>query len=93
LTIKDIKKVVYPDFTDEFIAKLFGKDAEVKTEKELIAFIEKSLSEQKHEASLVKLVEEYIQKVRENGINISIPKTMTEEEYKVRVQNLHQRFG
>jgi len=91
--MQDIKKVVYPEFDTAMIEKLFGKDAEVKTEKQLMDFIEKSLAEQKQETLLVKAVEDYIQAVKKESMEVVIPQTMTNEEYKVRVENLHQRFG
>lgn len=91
--MQDIKKVVYPEFDTPMIEKLFGKDAEVKTEKQLMDFIEKSLAEQKQETLLVKAVEDYIQAVKKESMEVTIPHTMTNEEYKVRVENLHQRFG
>jgi trigger factor len=92
-TIQDIKKVSYPEFTTEMIEKLFGKESEVKTEKQLMEFIEKSLAEQKYETLLVKAIEDYIQIVKKDSMEVIIPQTMTNEEYKVRVENLHQRFG
>lgn len=92
-TIQDIKKVVYPEFDTPMLEKLFGKESEVKTEKQLMDFIEKSLAEQKHETLLVKAVEDYIQAVKKESMEVVIPQTMTNEEYKVRVENLHQRFG
>jgi len=92
-TIQDIKKVVYPEFDAAMIEKLFGKESEVKTEKQLMEFIEKSLAEQKHETMLVKAIEDYIQAVKKESMDVIIPQTMINEEYKVRVENLHQRFG
>jgi len=86
-TIQDVKKVVYPDFNAEMLEKLFGKESEVKTEKQLMDFIEKSLAEQKHETMLVKAVEDYIQAVKKESMEVVIPQTMTNEEYKVRVEN------
>ena len=92
-TVQDIKKVVLPTFDTPMIEKLFGKDATVKTEKDLMDFIEKSLGEQKHESTLVKTIEDYIQQVKKESMEVVIPQTMINEEYKVRVENLHQRFG
>lgn len=89
----DIKKIVLPTFDEAMLSKLFGNESTVKTEKDLIEYITKTLEEQKFETELVKWVEEYIQKVKKESMEVNIPKTMVEEEYKVRVQNLTQRFG
>jgi FKBP-type peptidyl-prolyl cis-trans isomerase (trigger factor) len=39
ITIKDIKQVVLPEFTEEQIKKLFPDQTDVKNEKELKAYI------------------------------------------------------
>jgi FKBP-type peptidyl-prolyl cis-trans isomerase (trigger factor) len=75
------------------IAKLFGKDAEVKTNKELREYIKKEIVSQKEENELVQAIEAYINDIRKSGVNVIIPKSMIDQEFKVRMANLKQRFG
>ncbi|MDD2537657.1 MAG: trigger factor [Candidatus Absconditabacteria bacterium] len=92
-TIKDIKKQILPEFTPENIEKFFGKESEVKTEKELKEFIKKNIEDQKYTQELINKVEEFVSKIRGESMTISIPKTMVDEEFKSRVSSLEQRFG
>ncbi|MBR6907169.1 hypothetical protein IKN40_01320 [bacterium] len=48
------------------IAKLFGKEAEVKTNAELRAYIKKEIISQKEENELVQAIETYINDVRKS---------------------------
>jgi len=91
--IKDIKKIVLPKMTEETLKKLFGPDSQVKNEKELETFIKNSLIQNKVESELIKEIENYLQKTKKASIQISIPKTLIEEEQKVRIKNLQQKFG
>lgn len=50
ITIQDVKQVVLPELNDEMIIKLFGKDAEVKTNAELREYIKKEIIKQKQES-------------------------------------------
>jgi FKBP-type peptidyl-prolyl cis-trans isomerase (trigger factor) len=75
------------------IEKLFGKDAEVKTNKQLREYIKKEIVNQKEENELVQAIEAYINDVRKSGVNVVIPKSMIDQEFKVRMANLKQRFG
>lgn len=93
ITIQDVKEVVLPELNDEMIEKLFGKDAEVKTNAELRAYIKKEIVNQKEENELVQTIENYLNDVRKSGVNVVIPKTMIDQEFKVRMDNLKHRFG
>lgn len=93
VTIQDVKEVVLPDLDDKMIEKLFGKDAEVKTNKQLREYIKKEIVSQKEENELVQAIEAYINDVRKSGVNVVIPKSMIDQEFKVRMANLKQRFG
>lgn len=93
VTIQDVKEVVLPELDDKMIAKLFGKDAEVKTNKELREYIKKEIISQKEENELVQAIEAYINDIRKSGVNVIIPKSMIDQEFKVRMANLKQRFG
>lgn len=50
VTIQDVKQIVLPELNDEMIVKLFGKDAEVKTNAELRDYIKKEILKQKQES-------------------------------------------
>lgn len=50
ITIQDVKQIVLPELNDEMILKLFGKDAEVKTNAELREYIKKEILKQKKES-------------------------------------------
>ena len=93
VTVQDVKEIVLPELTDEMIVKLFGKDAEVKTNAELRAYIQKEILKQKFESGLVNTVEKYVNDVRSAGISILVPKTMIDQEVSVRIQNLKERMG
>jgi len=49
VTVQDVKQIVLPELNDEMIVKLFGKDAEVKTNAELRDYIKKEILKQKQE--------------------------------------------
>ena len=93
IIIQDVKEVVLPELNDKMIEKLFGKDAEVKTNAELRAYIKKEIVNQKEENELVQTIENYLNDVRKSGVNVVIPKTMIDQEFKVRMDNLKHRFG
>ena len=93
ITIQDVKEVVLPELNDKMIENLFGKDAEVKTNAELRAYIKKEIVNQKEENELVQTIENYLNDVRKSGVNVVIPKTMIDQEFKVRMDNLKHRFG
>jgi len=92
-TIKNIKEIVLPEMTEENIKKLFGNETEVKTEKELESYIEKNLTQSKRDNELVKTIEEYINTIKEKSFEVTIPKTIIDEEQKTRLKSMEQRFG
>jgi FKBP-type peptidyl-prolyl cis-trans isomerase (trigger factor) len=91
--VKDVKQIVLPEITTEMLEKLFGKDAEVKTEKQLLDFIEKSLKDQKFEQGLMTQIEDILNATRGKNLKVIIPYTLIEEEFKSRVANLEKKFG
>lgn len=93
ITIQDVKQIVLPELNDEMIVKLFGKDAQVKTNAELREYIKQEILKQKQESGLVQTIEDYLAEVRKSGVEVMIPKTMIDQELKVRMQNLEKRFG
>jgi len=93
ITIKDIKKVILPKFTEETIKKLFPDQTDVKTEAQLKKYIKNEIEKQKYEAELIKNIEEYIWKIRDNNMSITIPQTLIHQEFKSRMDSLEKRFG
>ena len=93
ITISDVKKQILPKFTTETIEKLFGKQSEVKNEKELREYIKNQIAIQKEQNELIKWVEEYVTNIRNKFMSVIIPKTMIDEEFKSRVHSLEHRFG
>ena len=93
ITPKDIKTMILPKFTEETITKLFPDQKEVKTEEQLKDYIKSEIEKQKYEAELVKNIEEYIAKIRDNNMSIIIPQTMIHQEFKSRMDSLEKRFG
>ena len=93
VTVQDVKQIVLPELNDEMIVKLFGKDAEVKTNAELRDYIKREILKQKQENWLVQTIEDYLTEVKKAGVSVIIPKTMVDQELKVRMQNLEKRFG
>ena len=91
-TIQDIKKVVYPEFNEESLKKLFGPESTVKNEKELRSYIKEEIKKQKEETDLMKAVEDFLNKAK-NSITIDIPKTLIDQEFKNRMDSLEKRFG
>lgn len=91
--IVDIKKVVLPEINAEMIEKLFGKEADVKTKEDLVAFVEKSIADQKFDSELMKWVEELLSKIKDKHMVVPIPQTLIDEEMWSRIKNLEQRFG
>ena len=93
VTISDVKKQILPDFTEEAIEKLFGKQSEVKNEAELRTYIRDQIAVQKEQNELIKAVEDYVSAIRKDYMWVTIPKTMIDEEFKSRVHSLEHRFG
>lgn len=92
VTVKDIKKVVLPEFTEEKIQKLFPDQKDVKNEKDLKAYIKWEIERQKYENELIKAVEEYINDIRWKNMSITIPQTLIQEEFKSRIKSLEDRL-
>lgn len=90
-TIKDIKKVVYPDFNEESLKKLFWPESTVKNEEELREYIKTEIKKQKEDTDLIKSIEDFLNKVK-TSITIEIPKTLIDQEFKNRMDNLEKRF-
>lgn len=90
--IKDIKKIVYPEFNEESLKKLFWPESTVKNEEELRNYIKEEIMKQKEQTELMKAVEDFLNKVKAS-MDIDIPKTLIDQEFKNRMDSLEKRFG
>ncbi|MFA5747500.1 MAG: trigger factor [Candidatus Absconditabacterales bacterium] len=93
LVVQDVKQIILPEMKEETLKKLFGEDTKLKNENDLLQYIKESIQHQKFEMTLIKKVEDYLKKIKGKNMDIVIPKTLIEEEYKVRIKNLETRFG
>jgi trigger factor len=93
ITVKDIKQVVLPEFTEETIKKLFPDQKEIKNEEQLKEYIKSEIEKQKYDTELIRNVEEYINKIRDKNMKIIIPQTLIHQEFKSRMESLEKRFG
>ncbi|MEI6425972.1 MAG: trigger factor [Candidatus Absconditabacteria bacterium] len=89
----DIKSIVLPEITPENLLKFFGKDSEVKTEAELLTYIKDSIGQQKADTELMQKVEDFLKVIREKHMDVSVPKTLLDQELGARLQNLEKKFG
>ncbi len=89
----DIKDVVLPEINEETLARLFGKESEVKNESDLLKYIDESISAQKFDTELIKEVEDFLKAIREKYMEVLIPQTLLNQEVRVRLENLEKRFG
>jgi FKBP-type peptidyl-prolyl cis-trans isomerase (trigger factor) len=89
----DIKSIVLPEITPENIVKFFGKDSEVKNEAELLTYIKDTIGQQKADTELMDEVENFLKIIRDKHMNVSVPKTLLDQELGARLQNLEKKFG
>lgn len=89
----DIKSIVLPAITEENLLKFFGKDSQVKTEAELITYINETIAQQKYDGALMEEVETYLKAIRGKHLTVSVPKTLLDQELGARLQNLEKKFG
>ncbi len=82
-----------PEITPENLLKFFGKDSEVKTEAELLTYIKDSIGQQKADTELMQKVEDFLKVIREKHMDVSVPKTLLDQELGARLQNLEKKFG
>ncbi len=92
-TVGEVKKIVLPEFDEKKIAELFGEDAKVKNEAEIVQMITESMKQEKTQAELMKQVEDLLLEIMKGSLSIAIPKTMIDEEVKQRMDNMKERFG
>lgn len=93
LSVLDIKEMILPEINEGTLLKLFGKDSEVKNEQELLGYIEENITQQKFDTELIKQVEEFLKTIKNSYMEVSIPKTLLNQEVSVRLENLEKRFG
>lgn len=92
-TVGEVKKIVLPVFDTKKIAELFGADAKVTNEEEIVRMITESMQQEKVNGELMQQIEEMLQKIMKETLTISVPKTMMNEEVKQRMENMKERFG
>jgi trigger factor len=91
--IKDIKKIVLPELNTTTIEKLFGKESEVKTYEQLLQYIQNEITKQKSDNTLMQNIDKFLQTIQAKYMNVSIPQTLINEEFKVRLKSFEDRFG
>ncbi len=89
--ITDIRSVTLPELTPENIKKFFGSD-DVKSEAELTEKIKELIQQQKNEAQLMQTIDKFLQDAT-SSFEVSIPKTLIDEELKTRMKSLEERMG
>lgn len=92
-TLKDIKQIVLPEINEETLTKLFGKESEVKTLEQLNTYITNEITKQKEDNMLMQTIDWFLQKIQPKYMKISIPQTLINEEYNVRLKSFEERFG
>lgn len=90
-TIGDVRSVTLPEFTPENIKKFFGND-DVKSKEELEVKVRELIENQKEESLLMQAVDALLEQSTES-LDIQIPKTLTDEEVKTRMESLEKRLG
>lgn len=88
--ILDIKDIVLPELNEENIKKFFWN--EIKNIDELNAKIKELISAEKRKNLLNKEVDELINKIS-TSFELVVPKTMIDEEVKVRLESIEKRFN
>lgn len=87
--VLDIKKISLPEMNDENIKKFFW--AEVAWLEDLKSKIKDLISSEKRKTLLTKQVEEVLTKLS-SSMSVNMPKTMIEEELKVRMDSIQQKL-
>lgn len=90
-TIGDVRSVTLPDFSPENIKKFFGND-EVKSKEQLEVKVRELIENQKEESVLMQAVDTLLQSSTDS-LEITIPKTLSDEEVKTRMKSLQERLG
>jgi FKBP-type peptidyl-prolyl cis-trans isomerase (trigger factor) len=60
-TVGDVKKIVLPTMDEPTIKKLFGDDAKVKNEADIVDMITESMKQEKVQNDLMQQIEELLQ--------------------------------
>lgn len=88
--IAEIKQAKLPEMNLENLEKWFGKKYEDM--KDFEKEMEDALSSEKERAELVKFIEDLVSKVS-SSFSVQIPKTLTEQETKQRLEHLKAQYG
>lgn len=97
-----IKTVVFEILDSEEFAKVgpkrilkkeFGVNVKENVKENLEKHIKESIEKKRFEKQLLKNVDDYLIKVIEKSMEVEIPKTIIDQEFNSRMENLYKRFG
>ncbi|USN54558.1 MAG: hypothetical protein H6765_08665 [Candidatus Peribacteria bacterium] len=91
LDIQDVRDVHLPEMTPENIQKFFGNE-EIHTLDDLKEKIKEAIISQKKEVSLMQAIDKLLQQAQ-SSFELSMPKTLIDEEMKSRNKSLAERMG
>jgi len=89
-TISEIKEAVIPELTTDNLKKWFGKTYE-KVE-DFLKEVKETLQVEKKRQELGKFVEDLLEKIKDS-FEVTLPKTLVDQEVNQRIENLKQRYG
>lgn len=89
ITIKEIKSVILPEFTDENIGEYFGE--EIKSVDELHTKITEVLNQEKEVKLLVDAIDGFLTTNAET-FGVTIPKSIIDQEVEWRMKNMTERL-
>ncbi len=88
--VMEVKKMILPDFSDEWVKDIFF--GEISSFEQLQQKIKETIENEKNNKWLLDSIEKYITNIQES-LSINIPKTLIDEEEKQRTKALEKRFG
>jgi len=89
-TITEIKEAVIPELNTDNLKKWFGKTYE-KVE-DFLEEVKETLKVEKKRQELSKFVEDLLAKIKDS-FDVTLPKTLVDQEVNQRIENLKQRYG
>lgn len=89
--IVDVRKVALPELTEENIQRFFGNE-DVKTLDQLKEKVTELIAKQKNEVQLMQAIDKMLGEAQ-SSLDVTIPKTLIDEEKKSRMKSLQERMG
>ncbi len=89
-SITEVKETELPELTTENLQKWFGKTYD-KVE-DFMEEVKNTLAWEKERNELAKFIEDLVSKIK-SSFEVAIPKTLTDQEVKQRVNHLKQQYG